>query len=50
MLLCQNFIEADSVFLRSIRDKDWLSFAKRYNGPSQKGYDLKMENNYNASL
>jgi hypothetical protein len=45
-----NFIAADSVLLRSIRAKDWLSFAKRYNGPRQKGYDLKMENNYNASL
>ncbi|HEY3589820.1 MAG TPA: N-acetylmuramidase family protein [Buttiauxella sp.] len=45
-----SFIEADSVLLRSIRSKDWLSFAKRYNGPKQKGYDLKMEENYNASL
>lgn len=45
-----HFIEADNVLLRSIRNKDWLSFAKRYNGPRQKGYDLKMEKNYNASL
>ncbi|MEG5559768.1 N-acetylmuramidase domain-containing protein [Enterobacter roggenkampii] len=36
--------------MHSIRTKDWLSFAKRYNGPRQKGYDLKMERNYNASL
>ncbi|HAX9995868.1 TPA: N-acetylmuramidase family protein [Escherichia coli] len=45
-----SFIKADSVLLRSIRTKDWLSFAQRYNGPRQKGYDLKMGRNYNASL
>ncbi|EMJ9865677.1 N-acetylmuramidase family protein [Salmonella enterica] len=45
-----SFIKADRVLLRSIRTKDWLSFAQRYNGPRQKGYDLKMERNYNASL
>lgn len=45
-----SFIKADRVLLHSIRAKDWLSFAKRYNGPRQKGYDLKMEKNYNASL
>ncbi|EMM6514016.1 N-acetylmuramidase domain-containing protein [Enterobacter ludwigii] len=33
-----------------MRTKDWLSFAKRYNGPRQNGYDLKMERNYNALL
>ncbi|WP_447214717.1 N-acetylmuramidase family protein [Citrobacter pasteurii] len=45
-----SFIEADSVLLKSLRSKDWLSFAKRYNGKRQKGYELKMEKNYNASL
>lgn len=45
-----SFIKADRVLLHSIRAKDWLSFAQRYNGPRQKGYDLKMERNYNASL
>ena len=45
-----NLIEADSVLLSSIRAKNWLSFAKRYNGPKQKGYDIKMESNYNALL
>ncbi len=45
-----SFIKADRVLLHSIRTKDWLSFAQRYNGPRQKGYDLKMERNYNASL
>ncbi|WP_235778015.1 N-acetylmuramidase domain-containing protein [Pectobacterium wasabiae] len=43
-----SFIEADSVLLKSLCSKDWLSFAKRYNGKRQKGYDLKMEKNYNA--
>ncbi|HAZ3607852.1 TPA: N-acetylmuramidase family protein [Escherichia coli] len=45
-----SFIKADRVLLHSIRTKNWLSFAQRYNGPRQKGYDLKMEINYNASL
>ncbi len=45
-----SFIKADRVLLRSIRNKDWISFAQRYNGPRQKGYDLKMERNYNALL
>lgn len=45
-----SFIKADRVLLHSIRTKDWLLFAKRYNGPRQNGYDLKMEKNYNASL
>ncbi|MCE9993293.1 N-acetylmuramidase family protein [Enterobacter asburiae] len=45
-----SFIKADKTLLRSIRTKDWVSFAKKYNGPRQKGYDLKMEKNYNASL
>ena len=45
-----SFIKADRVLLHSIRTKDWLSFAKRYNGPRQNGYDLKMERNYNVSL
>jgi hypothetical protein len=45
-----SFIKADRVLLHSIRTKDWISFAKRYNGPRQNGYDLKMERNYNASL
>lgn len=45
-----SFIKADNVLLRSIRSKDWLTFARRYNGPKQKDYDLKMEKNYNALL
>lgn len=45
-----NFIKFDKVLLSSIRSKNWLSFARRYNGPRQKGYDLKMEKNYNDLL
>ncbi|EEY52491.1 VgrG protein [Vibrio cholerae CT 5369-93] len=45
-----NFIKSDKVLLSSIRSKNWLSFARRYNGPRQKGYDLKMEKNYNDLL
>ncbi len=41
-----SFIKSDSVLLRAIRGKDWLSFAIRYNGPRQKGYDKRMADNY----
>ncbi|ECC1662663.1 N-acetylmuramidase family protein, partial [Salmonella enterica subsp. salamae] len=41
-----NFINSDPVLLRAIRNKDWLSFALRYNGPRQDGYDERMRVNY----
>lgn len=41
-----NFINSDSVLLKAIRNKDWLAFALRYNGPKQRGYDLRMRDNY----
>ncbi|ENX4473356.1 N-acetylmuramidase family protein [Enterobacter roggenkampii] len=44
-----NFINSDSALLNSIRSKDWLSFAKRYNGPMQNGYDSRMRGNYEQS-
>jgi hypothetical protein len=39
-----NFIlgKADSRLLPALRSKDWLGFAKAYNGPSQSGYDVKL--------
>ncbi|MBZ6072446.1 N-acetylmuramidase family protein [Aeromonas schubertii] len=43
-----NFIKADDRLLKAIRAKDWLAFALVYNGPSQKGYDKRMKDNYNA--
>lgn len=43
-----SFISADPVLLRSLVNKDWLAFARRYNGPAQKGYDHKMRENYEA--
>ncbi|MBG2989127.1 DUF3380 domain-containing protein [Proteus mirabilis] len=39
-------IKSNRRLLKSIRDKDWLTFARTYNGPSPKGYDKKMEKNY----
>ena len=45
-----NFIESDRRLSTSIVSKDWLSFAKAYNGPAQSGYDTKMESNYNALI
>lgn len=42
-----SFIQSDSTLSKAIVDKDWLSFARAYNGPAQKGYDTKMRDNYN---
>lgn len=36
------FIKFDATLLTSIRNKDWLTFARAYNGKKQKGYDKKM--------
>ncbi|QHB34830.1 N-acetylmuramidase family protein [Yersinia canariae] len=41
-----DFIKFDVTLLKSIRSKDWLTFARAYNGKRQKGYDKKMEKNY----
>ncbi|WP_232001962.1 N-acetylmuramidase domain-containing protein [Shimwellia blattae] len=41
-----NFINSDPVLLKAIRNKDWLAFALRFNGPRQNGYDLRMRGNY----
>lgn len=41
------FIKSDSRLARAIVAKDWLSFARAYNGPAQSGYDTKMRDNYN---
>ncbi|MNE64901.1 hypothetical protein D3C80_1603410 [compost metagenome] len=43
-----NFIKSDSRLAKAIIEKNWLAFAKAYNGPAQQGYDRKMEANYNA--
>ena len=36
----------DSVLLKAIREKDFLTYALRYNGPKQKEYDKRMESAY----
>lgn len=43
-----NFIMADPRLSSAIIKKDWLKFAKAYNGPKQKGYDVQMRENYEA--
>lgn len=40
------FIRHDSRLVDSIRSRDWLGFARVYNGPRQNGYDKKMEGAY----
>lgn len=37
----------DPVLLKAIREKDFLQYALRYNGPKQKGYDKRMRDAYN---
>lgn len=43
-----NFIKSDGRLAKAIVEKNWLAFAKAYNGPAQQGYDSRMEANYNA--
>lgn len=37
-----DFVKYDPRLTKAIREKDWLSFARIYNGPAQKGYDQRM--------
>lgn len=41
-----NFIKSDPMLLQAIRNKNWLGFALRYNGPRQNGYDARIRSNY----
>ena len=45
-----NFVKSDAVLKKSICEKDWTTFAKRYNGPgyAKNAYDTKMKENYEA--
>ena len=42
-----NFIKNDPKLHKAIRAKDFLSTARIYNGPAQKGYDSRLEAAYN---
>lgn len=43
-----NFIIADPRLKKAIINKDWLGFARIYNGPAQDGYDVRMKDAYDA--
>lgn len=43
-----NFIIADPRLKNAIINKDWLGFARIYNGPAQDGYDVRMKDAYDA--
>lgn len=43
-----NFIITDPSLKKAIINKDWLGFARIYNGPAQDGYDVRMKDAYNA--
>ena len=36
------FIRTDSKLLQAVRNSDWTTFAERYNGSGQHGYDAKL--------
>ncbi len=36
------FIQADPRLLRALKNQDWSTFAKIYNGPATQGYDVKL--------
>ncbi len=40
-----NFIKSDAAMMKALLDKDWTTFAKRYNGPAYESnkYDLKLK-------
>jgi len=40
------FVRSDQSLLRAMRTKQWGTFARAYNGPSQKGYDEKLQAAY----
>lgn len=41
-----NFIQSNTIIYSYIIIRDWLQFARAYNGSAQVGYDTKMKNNY----
>ncbi|MDY7562159.1 N-acetylmuramidase family protein [Pseudomonas sp. 10B1] len=41
-----NFILSDPVLSAAIIEKDWLKFARKYNGANQVGYDGRISENY----
>jgi hypothetical protein len=43
-----SFIKSDPVLADSIVSKDWLRFARKYNGAKQVGYDGRMSDNYDV--
>ena len=42
------FLVDEKRMLQPMRDKDWLTIARRYNGTGQIGYDVIIENAYNS--
>jgi len=40
------FVQADQKLITSLRGKDYLTFARTYNGPGQQGYDEKIRTAY----
>ena len=46
LLALTRFLKGDHRMLTAIRSKDWLAFARAYNGPAQHGYDQRMRTAY----
>jgi hypothetical protein len=43
-----SFIQAAAARLKGLQTKNWLMFARAYNGKNQVGYDTKMRDAYAA--
>jgi len=42
------FLIKEKKMLQPMKDRDWLTIARKYNGTSQVGYDVKIERAYNS--
>lgn len=45
-----NFILADKRLVKALRDKDFKTFKRIYNGPKENGYEKKMQNAYEGLI
>lgn len=49
-----SFVKADPVLHKALKNKDWVSFARAYNGPSYylsvPAYNVRLEQNYKKAL
>lgn len=44
------FVRADTALHRALLAHDWTTFARRYNGPATRGYDIKLARAYETHV